>query len=158
MPVQRSQTILAPAMVGRESALAALVRLLEQASAGQGQCILLSGEAGLGQIRLVGGARRRAAGPHLLNLAGPCLGTEAAPKLSRFLARLERERLATELALAPLSRAETAEMLRLIFDLRRPARAEFLNLIYGLTEGNPFFIEEVLKSLVSTGDIFFALG
>ena len=74
------------------------------------------------------------------------------------MARLERQRLATELTLGPLSRAETAEMLRLIFELRRPVRTEFLNLIYGLTEGNPFFIEEVLKSLVAAGDIFFAAG
>jgi predicted ATPase len=275
MPVQLAQSILSPSMVGRESALAALVGMLEQASVGQGQCVLVAGEAGLGKSRLVAEAKRWAVQHGLLILEGHCLepdaalpyapfidllhdflsahpgspaepllepllraelpsilaaqkhegrlasqdepaenrrrlfqaleqwliqtgepqprlvviedvhwadeasleflyyfahrlaarplallltyrGEEAAPKLSRFLARLERQRLASELALAPLSRAETAEMLRIIFDLRRPARAEFLGLIYGLTEGNPFFIEEVLKSLVSAGDIFLA--
>jgi DNA-binding CsgD family transcriptional regulator/tetratricopeptide (TPR) repeat protein len=265
-------------MVGRESLLAAVVGLLEQASAGQGQCILLAGEAGLGKSRLVAEAKHWAAQHGLLILEGNCLepdsalpytafvdllhdfhntrppgapeplsppllsdggqllsgealppdahrtspgepaenkrrlfqaleqwlnqaggavprlvviedvhwadeasleflhyfshrlaarpvallltyrAEETAPKLARFLARLERQRLATELTLAPLGRAETVEMLRLIFQLRRPVRTEFLNLIYGLTEGNPLFIEEVLKSLVSAGDIFFAEG
>ena len=48
MPVQFAQPIVAPVMVGREGAWATLVRLLEQGSSGQGQCILLAGEAGLG--------------------------------------------------------------------------------------------------------------
>jgi len=37
-------------------------------------------------------------------------------------------------------------MLRAIFALGRPVQAEFLDAIYTLTEGNPFFIEEILKS------------
>lgn len=49
-------------------------------------------------------------------------------------------------------------MLRVIFELTRPVRTEFLDAIYDLSEGNPFFIEEVLKSLVATGDIFYVEG
>jgi hypothetical protein len=37
-------------------------------------------------------------------------------------------------------------------------RAEFLDAITALTEGNLFFIEEVLKSLISAGDIIYADG
>jgi tetratricopeptide (TPR) repeat protein len=37
-------------------------------------------------------------------------------------------------------------------------RADFLEALDALTEGNPFFIEEVLKSLIEAGEIFFADG
>src|SRR5262249_30094757 len=39
-----------------------------------------------------------------------------------------------------------------------PVRAELLDAIYMLTEGNPFYIEELLKALVAAGDIFYADG
>lgn len=46
-------------------------------------------------------------------------------------------------------------MLRAIFQLKRPVRRDFLDALYHLTEGNPFFVEEVVKSLLAAGDIFF---
>ena len=49
-------------------------------------------------------------------------------------------------------------MLRAIFDQRRPIRSDFLSALYTLTEGNPFFIEEILKSLITAGDIFYTHG
>jgi tetratricopeptide (TPR) repeat protein len=49
-------------------------------------------------------------------------------------------------------------MLRAIFALPRPVRVETLDAIYSLTEGNPFFVEEILKSLITAGDIFYADG
>src|SRR5262249_33053281 len=49
-------------------------------------------------------------------------------------------------------------MLRAIFALNRPVRAEFLEAVYALTEGNPFFVEEVLRVLVASGDVFYAAG
>ncbi len=73
------------------------------------------------------------------------------PALEHFLGSLNRERLAVEFSLVPLTIDEVDGMLRAIFDLERPVRAEFLNAIYSLTEGNPFFIEEVLKALVASG-------
>ena len=73
------------------------------------------------------------------------------PGLEHLLSSLDRERLAIELSLAPLDIGEVDSMLRTIFGLSRPVRAEFLNALYALTEGNPFFIEEVLKSLVASG-------
>lgn len=78
--------------------------------------------------------------------------------LEHFLAELDRARLATELRLNRLAPPETDAMLRAIFELQRPVRRDFLNVLYPLTEGNPFFIEEILKSLIVAGDIFFADG
>lgn len=77
---------------------------------------------------------------------------EPRPSLT-WLAQLDRERLAYEMILARLTRSEVDDMIRAIFQLDRPVRAEFLETIYALTEGNPFFVEEMLKSLIVSGDI-----
>ena len=74
-------------------------------------------------------------------------------RLIHFLAELDREQRVTELVLTRLNLEQVDAMLRAIFNLERPVRAEFLDAIYGLTEGNPFFIEEVLKSLIAEGEI-----
>ena len=86
---------------------------------------------------------------------------EVHPGLSHFLAHLDRERLAQECALAPLTRSEVSAMLHAIFDLRRSvftvpplAQGDLLDALYTLTEGNPFLIEELPKSLIEAGDIF----
>ncbi|MBX3001727.1 MAG: AAA family ATPase [Caldilineaceae bacterium] len=79
---------------------------------------------------------------------------EIAPGLRHWLGQLGRERLGRELVLHPLSVEEVGAMLQAIFDLKRPVRAEFLEAIFGLTEGNPFFIEEVMKALVAAGEVF----
>ncbi|HMQ31729.1 MAG TPA: AAA family ATPase [Chloroflexaceae bacterium] len=83
---------------------------------------------------------------------------EVGPRLGRWLAQLERERLVHEVPLAPLDRDEVAAMIRAIFALSRPVRPETLDAVYRLTEGNPFFVEELLKSLIVAGDIFYADG
>jgi len=83
---------------------------------------------------------------------------ELSPGLQRWLAGLDRASSTYELSLAPLTRDEVALMLRAIFALSRPVRVEFLDAIYALSEGNPFYIEELLKSLVAAGDIFYADG
>jgi iodotyrosine deiodinase len=79
---------------------------------------------------------------------------EAAPALSRLLAHLDRERLANELALRPLSPDAIGAMIRAIFNQAGPISGEFVAAMDELTEGNPFFVEEVLQSLVNTGDIY----
>src|SRR5574341_52049 len=83
---------------------------------------------------------------------------EVHPGLSRFLAGLDRERCAAELALSRLTRDEVEAMIHAIFEQPRPVRAEFVEAVFALTEGNPFFIEEVLKSLVASGEIFYTEG
>ncbi len=101
-------------------------------------------------------ARRLASQPIFLLLT--YRSDEIHPALSHFLAGLDRERLTAELALTRLESGEVEAMLRAIFELERPVRTEFLETIYSLTEGNPFFIEEILKSLITAGDIFHAEG
>ena len=83
---------------------------------------------------------------------------EATPGLRHLLAGLDRERLATEIRLDCLDIKHVAEMLEAIFTLGRPVRSEFLTILHGLTEGNPFFVEETLKALVVSGDIFYRDG
>lgn len=274
--------VVCPVLIGREGYLEALDRSLETAASGQGQAILLAGEAGLGKSRLVAEAKRRASlavGTSLsmmqghcfepdaslpyapiIDLLRTCIGThdaaelvecvgpeapdilnilpelatlvpgvvparaldpeqekrrtmqalsqffaraaarhpllvviedlhwiddtsldflallirrakmlpmlimltyrsdEVRPALSQFLAGLDRGRLSTEWQLKHLTVSEVATMISAIFELSTPPRADFVEALYSLTEGNPFFLEEVLKSLVAAGDIFFDGG
>jgi DNA-binding CsgD family transcriptional regulator/tetratricopeptide (TPR) repeat protein len=101
-------------------------------------------------------ARRIPSHPLLLLLT--YRSDEPHPSLSHFLAELDRERLATEVRLARLSTGEVELMLRAIFALDRPVRADLLHAIYTLTDGNPFFIEEVLRSVAAPGDLFDAVA
>lgn len=50
-----------------------------------------------------------------------------------------------------LSRGDVDAMLRAIFDRTSPVPPSTLDVICDLTEGNPFFVEEILKSLVAAG-------
>jgi DNA-binding CsgD family transcriptional regulator/tetratricopeptide (TPR) repeat protein len=75
-----------------------------------------------------------------------------------WLAQLERARLGQEIPLTRLDRDEVAAMLSAMFALERPVRADFLEALYALTEGNPFFIEEALKALIGSGEIFYHDG
>ena len=95
-------------------------------------------------------ARRIATQPVALALS--YRSDEIGPPLARLLAELDRTRLATELDLARFSSDELSTMLGAIFEGGAPGGG-FLATIYELTEGNPFFVEEVLKALVSAGDV-----
>ena len=78
---------------------------------------------------------------------------EAGPRLTRLVADLERARLATELPIDSLDRDQVAEMLHAIFGPRETLGEEFMQRLYELTEGNPFFVEETLKALIIAGDL-----
>ena len=101
-------------------------------------------------------ARRLLARPLVLLLT--YRSEDEGASLARFLLALNRARLAREVALVPLTPAETDALQRAIFEQQRPVSVEFLQTIFELTEGNPFFIEEVLKSLLMVGDIFLRDG
>jgi DNA-binding NarL/FixJ family response regulator/Tfp pilus assembly protein PilF len=66
--------------------------------------------------------------------------------------------LAIELALERLSQAEVEAMLQAIFASTHPVPTRLLDALYTLTDGNPFFIEEMLKSLIATGDLQYVDG
>ncbi|MEP6779355.1 MAG: AAA family ATPase [Gemmatimonadaceae bacterium] len=77
---------------------------------------------------------------------------EISPPLAKLLAELDRTRIATEINLNRFSASEFSSMLSAIFD-GAPPGGNFVETMYETTEGNPFFVEEVLKSLVNTGEL-----
>jgi tetratricopeptide (TPR) repeat protein/DNA-binding CsgD family transcriptional regulator len=74
--------------------------------------------------------------------------------LRDVLAQMDRERLAQELHLSPLLPAEVEAMVQTCLSLPRTGLPELFYAIYPLSEGNPFFLEELLKALVTAGELF----
>jgi tetratricopeptide (TPR) repeat protein len=73
--------------------------------------------------------------------------------LSAALVEWNRERLATRIPLARLSLEDTERMLATMFS-QQSVSADFAVAIHRETEGNPFFVEEVVKSLIENGQIY----
>jgi class 3 adenylate cyclase/tetratricopeptide (TPR) repeat protein len=73
--------------------------------------------------------------------------------LYRSLMDLNRQRLLETLQVRNLSKEETIELIKQTFG-EKTITSEFSDLIYSKTGGNPFFVEEVLRSLVEDGTIF----
>jgi len=78
--------------------------------------------------------------------------------LRPVLAELERSRQTTVVALRPLGASETSRMLQGALGLSQPPTGEFRRALNEVCEGNPFFIEEVLKTLAQRGDLVFRDG
>jgi len=76
---------------------------------------------------------------------------EVTPALRSWLSQMDRERMAQEVSLIHLMQQDVRLMVESILGLEHPLDAEFINAIYGHTDGNPFFIEEVLKTLLPAG-------
>jgi len=96
-------------------------------------------------------ARRTVSLPMLLLLT--YRSDEISAELGSFLAALDRERLAIDMPLQRLSPGDVAAMNGAIFNMLRPPPAAFVDALYAITEGNPFFVEEMLKSLTATGTL-----
>jgi DNA-binding CsgD family transcriptional regulator len=77
---------------------------------------------------------------------------DAGAGLRGWLAQLDRARLANEVALAPLSRHETVQMVTATF-AGVPPPVGLADAVHELAEGNPFRIEELLGALVAAGDV-----
>ena len=73
--------------------------------------------------------------------------------LSSVLAELNRERLLQSVPLKRLSFDDVLELIRRILEQDDVPR-EFCELVYGKTQGNPFFVEEVISSLKEEGVIY----
>jgi tetratricopeptide (TPR) repeat protein len=71
--------------------------------------------------------------------------------LSAALVDWNRERLTTRLALKRFGPAQTREQLAAL--LCEDVSAEFASAVHRETEGNPFFVEEVLKALIDQGSV-----
>jgi len=72
--------------------------------------------------------------------------------LSHSVAEMNRERLFYALPLKRLAPSEVLQMIRQTFGEKVPG--ELPDLVYDKTEGNPFFVEEVLRSLVEEGALY----
>ena len=83
---------------------------------------------------------------------------EICPGLGHWLAQLERGHLSQEVMLTCLTRSETDAMLQATSLYGVPYKQRFWMPSTHLTEGNPFFIEEILKSLIAAGEIFHIHG
>jgi tetratricopeptide (TPR) repeat protein len=73
--------------------------------------------------------------------------------LAAVLVDWNRERLATRLPLGRLSAVETGEMLAVIFG-QEQVELDFAAAVYQETEGNPYFIEEVVKALIEQEQVY----
>ena len=73
--------------------------------------------------------------------------------LRPVLAELSRIRIADDIALRHLSEDEVSDFLREAMQLSRSPSAEFRKAMFETCEGNPLFMEEVLRALVERGDI-----
>jgi class 3 adenylate cyclase len=69
-----------------------------------------------------------------------------------LIGELDRERLAVKIQLNPLGREDARGMLCAILD-GSTVSDEFLDAVLERTEGNPFFIEELARTLVDQGDL-----
>lgn len=81
---------------------------------------------------------------------------EQSGPLNDLLLMLHRERLGYRIKLQRLDFENTKSMLQVIF--AEDITDEFTQGIYQETEGNPFFIEEVCKAMVESGQLFYEDG
>ena len=73
--------------------------------------------------------------------------------LRSLLAQFDRERQRHEMILEPLTRTNTEMFLQSILQGTRSLPAGMLDALFDLTDGNPFFLEEVLKALIVAGEL-----
>ena len=73
--------------------------------------------------------------------------------LAAALVDWNRDRLATRVPLGRLDRDSTGQLLAYLFG-QQSASTDFVDAIHRETDGNPFFIEEVIKSLIEQGQIY----
>jgi DNA-binding CsgD family transcriptional regulator len=78
--------------------------------------------------------------------------------LRPVLTELERSPQTTVVRLRPLGASETSQMLQGALGLSHPPTGEFRRALDEVCEGNPFFIEEVLKTLAQRGDLVYRDG
>ena len=76
---------------------------------------------------------------------------DRAHPLAKSLVDWNRERLVTRIVLRRFDQQETSEQLGAL--LGESVSGDFANAVHRETEGNPFFVEEVLKALIDKGSV-----
>ncbi|HEY2896888.1 MAG TPA: AAA family ATPase [Gemmatimonadaceae bacterium] len=100
----------------------------------------------------------RSIGTSAIVLALSFRSDEVGARLARLLTDFDRARCAQEVSLRPLDLPQVAAMLSAIFGPASALEPAFVGKLHSLTEGNPFFVEEVLKALIVDGDLVLADG
>jgi class 3 adenylate cyclase/tetratricopeptide (TPR) repeat protein len=73
--------------------------------------------------------------------------------LEATLRELRRQELAEKIAVSRLDRADTSSFVASSFETAEIS-SEFAELLYQRTDGNPFFLQQVLRALVESGDVY----
>jgi class 3 adenylate cyclase/predicted ATPase len=97
-------------LVGRVEEIELLLRRWEQAKEGEGQVVLLAGEAGIGKSRIVQTLRERLADEPHIRLRGQCLPYYTNSAFYPFIAHLERA-IACERDAPPAVKLEALEII-----------------------------------------------
>jgi len=95
----------------------------------------------------------RKAAAHRLLVLLTYRSEEVHQPLRSWLSQFDRERQRQEVVLEALSRANTETFLQTILQGSRSLPVGMLDALYELTEGNPFFLEEVLKALIVASEL-----
>jgi DNA-binding SARP family transcriptional activator len=91
----------------------------------------------------------RAASPARVLILAAYRSTERGDTFNNSLIELLRDRLASQMDIGGLSESDTAELVRLRAG-ETPSRS-FARALYEETEGNPFFVEEIVRHLLEAG-------
>ncbi len=93
--------------------------------------------------------RRISALPFLF--VGTCRAEELSARLTHDLVELNRSRLVEEIRLERLARHQVEQLAQAILNTERSIEPLLLDDLVRLTNGNPFFVEEILNSLPEGG-------
>src|SRR5947207_4975561 len=96
-----TRAIVCPIVVGRTAELTALRLLIDRTRSGQGQVVLVCGEAGIGKSRLVAEAKAYAAAQDFLLLQGNCFQMDSLYPFAPLLDLLRTSSQPTPLANYP---------------------------------------------------------
>jgi DNA-binding SARP family transcriptional activator/tetratricopeptide (TPR) repeat protein len=91
----------------------------------------------------------RATTPARVLILGAYRSTERGDTFTNAMSELLRDRLASQMEVRGLSEANTAQLVRLRAG-ETPSRS-FAHALYEETEGNPFFVEEIVRHLLEAG-------
>jgi DNA-binding CsgD family transcriptional regulator len=83
---------------------------------------------------------------------------ERLPLVAEAVTELDRTRLICGIELLGLTSQDTTRLIQRALRLDHPPGVDLVEAIHSRCEGNPFFIEEVLKALAERGDIVHAGG
>ncbi len=131
-------------------------RFLQELSAEKGLLLFLDDLhwADRGTLSMVHYLLRRLRNERVLFLGGYReVELDRTHPLAAALVEWNRERLVTRIQLSRLTKEDCEQLLASMFE-QEEMTPEFTEAVFRETEGNPFFIEEVVKALIDSGQIY----